>query len=212
MGCSRDAVVTIAVEHRLLCHSCQGRGSSPACEALQLLCSPWSSLIPFLSASSLSCTCWSHTRKPLHCSTHGVAELPFHISISGMLESSTSSPCSVTTALCPVPSHRYSWLALHSLPLGPFFTTILLIQAATSLLAFSFSSLEFLRTGGPQGYRGTGQQGMAPGLEGVGSLLCHLQEGPRGMCWSRAAQRGGSAATIPAAIKSSAFAVIAARR
>lgn len=70
-GCSGDAVVAIGVEHRLLCHSCQRRGSSPACEALQLLCSPWSSLILFLSASSWSFTCWSHTRKPLHSSTRG---------------------------------------------------------------------------------------------------------------------------------------------
>ncbi|XP_042676805.1 uncharacterized protein LOC122161431 [Centrocercus urophasianus] len=57
-----------------------------------------------------------------------------------------SFPFSILLVLHLLVSYPYSWLALHSLPLGPFFTTILLIQAATSLLAFSFSSLEFLRT------------------------------------------------------------------
>ncbi|XP_019474597.1 uncharacterized protein LOC104912662 isoform X2 [Meleagris gallopavo] len=61
-----------------------------------------------------------------------------------------SFPFSILLVLHLLVSYPYSWLALHSLPLGPFFTTILLIQAATSLLAFSFSSLEFLRTGRTQ--------------------------------------------------------------
>ncbi|OXB57200.1 hypothetical protein ASZ78_000934, partial [Callipepla squamata] len=42
-------------------------------------------------------------------------------------------------------SYLYSWLALHSLPLGPFLSIILLIQAAHCLLAFSFSNLELLQ-------------------------------------------------------------------
>eukprot|EP00076_Gallus_gallus_P043662 XP_025009200.1 uncharacterized protein LOC100857766 isoform X3 [Gallus gallus] len=59
-----------------------------------------------------------------------------------------SFPFSILLVLHLLVSYPYSWLALHSLPLGPFFTTILLIQAAASLLAFSFSNLEFLRTAG----------------------------------------------------------------
>ncbi|POI25351.1 hypothetical protein CIB84_010904 [Bambusicola thoracicus] len=61
-----------------------------------------------------------------------------------------SFPFSVLLVLHLLVSYPYSWLALYSLPLGPFFTTILLLQAATSLLAFSFSNLEFLRTGRTQ--------------------------------------------------------------
>ncbi|XP_015727286.1 uncharacterized protein LOC107318217 isoform X2 [Coturnix japonica] len=61
-----------------------------------------------------------------------------------------SFPFSILLVLHLLVSYPYSWLALHSLPLGPFLTTILLIQAATSLLAFSFSNLEFLQAGRTQ--------------------------------------------------------------
>ncbi|OXB75650.1 UNVERIFIED_CONTAM: hypothetical protein H355_001294, partial [Colinus virginianus] len=52
---------------------------------------------------------------------------------------------SILLVLRLLASYLYSWLALHSLPLGPFLSTILLIQAAHCLLAFSFSNLELLQ-------------------------------------------------------------------
>ncbi|XP_021249592.1 uncharacterized protein LOC110397528 isoform X2 [Numida meleagris] len=61
-----------------------------------------------------------------------------------------SFPFSTFLVLHLLVSYPYSWLALHSLPLGPFFSTILLIQAVISLLVFRFSNLEFLQPGRTQ--------------------------------------------------------------